>query len=196
MVVMVVVMAVPVGAAMPDPREQHRGADADHEQPGDEPDPRVELLGDDELGEGERDEPEREDADGVRRRHDQPERRGVPRRPALADEIGRDDRLAVAGRERVRGAPEEGEPERDEDDADAEVVLRDQAREPVVRPEPPAPSLRARAGGREASPPSARRRQRRRSEAPRAGRPDRRGARRSRSSPGRRRTGAARRGRR
>ncbi len=35
------------------------------------------------------------------------------------------------GRERVRRAPEEGEPERDEDDADAELFLRDQAGEPV-----------------------------------------------------------------
>jgi hypothetical protein len=46
---MVVVMAVLVRAAVPEAREQHRGADADHEQAGDEPDPGVELLGDDEL---------------------------------------------------------------------------------------------------------------------------------------------------
>ena len=33
------------------------------------------------------------------------------RQAALADEIRGDDRLSVAGRERVRSAPEEGDPE-------------------------------------------------------------------------------------
>ena len=69
---------------------------------------------------------------GVGRRHDQPERRSVAGGTALPDEVGRDDRLPVARREGVGGAPEEGEPERDEDDAETEVFLRDQAGEAVA----------------------------------------------------------------
>src|SRR5262245_42388129 len=97
--VAVVVMVVPVtmGSPVPDAPKQYRRADADHEQPGDEPDPGVELLGDDELRERERDEAEREDADRVRRGHDQAERGGVSWLPALADEVGGHDRLPVAG---------------------------------------------------------------------------------------------------
>ena len=87
--VVVMVVTVAVRAAVPDAPEQHRGADADHEQPGDEPDPRVELLGDDELREPERHEAEREDADRVRRGDDQPERGRVAGLPALADEVRR-----------------------------------------------------------------------------------------------------------
>src|SRR5262245_65205526 len=105
------VVPVAVRAAMPESPNQTRGADAKHEQSRDEPDPRVELLRDDELRERERDEAEREDADRVRRGHDQPERGGVPGLPALADEVGGDDRLAVSRREGVRRAPEEGEGE-------------------------------------------------------------------------------------
>ena len=74
--------------------------------------------------------PEREDADGVRRRHDQPEQRGVPRRSALADEICGDDRLAVPGRERVRRAPEERRRERARARPEAEVVVADQLAKP------------------------------------------------------------------
>ena len=107
----VVVMPVRVSAAVPHAGKQNRGADADHEQAGGKADPGVELLRHDELGEGERYEAEREDADRVGRRHDQAERRRVPGRSALADEIGGDDRLSVAGRERVRRAPEEGDSE-------------------------------------------------------------------------------------
>ena len=44
----------------------------------------------------ERHEPEREDADRVRRGDDQAEQRRVPRRAALADEVRGDDRLPVA----------------------------------------------------------------------------------------------------
>src|SRR5262249_34883033 len=97
MAVVVMVVTVAVRAALSNPPEQHRGADADHEQPGHEPDPRVELLRDDELRERERHEAEREDADRVRRGHDQPERRRMARLPALADEVRRDDRLPVTG---------------------------------------------------------------------------------------------------
>ena len=78
----------------------------------DEVEPRVEILGDDELREPERDEPEREDADRVRDGDDPAEQQRVPRRAAGADEVRGDDRLAVARGERVRGAPEERDEER------------------------------------------------------------------------------------
>ena len=51
--------------------------------------------------------PEREHAGGVRDGDDAAERDGVARRPARADEVRGDHRLAVAGRERVQRAPAE-----------------------------------------------------------------------------------------
>ena len=62
-VVVVVVVCVPLSEPLP----EHRHADADHEQRRDEVQPRVEVFGDDELGEGERHHAEPEDADRVRR---------------------------------------------------------------------------------------------------------------------------------
>ena len=85
--------------------------------------------------------PSAEDAERVRDRHGQPEQDGVPRRAALADEVGGDDRLAVARAERVRRAPEERDRERDQDHADAQVVLRDQAGEAAVGDRPDADAL-------------------------------------------------------
>ena len=105
---------------------------ADDEQPRDEVQPRVEPVGHDELRERERHEAEGEDADRVRHRHDQPEQRRVPRRAALADEVGGDDRLAVPGRERVRRAPEERGRERGEDHEQAQVRPADERREAGV----------------------------------------------------------------
>src|SRR5438552_12252897 len=99
MVMVMMVVTVSMGEPVPEPGDQDGGADADHEQPGGEADPRVELLGDDELRKRERDEPEREDADRVRRGHDQPERRRVLRSPALPDEVRRHDRLPMPGAE-------------------------------------------------------------------------------------------------
>ena len=126
-VVMVVLPAVPPAGA------QHRRADADHEQARDEVQPRVEPVGDDELRESERHQAEAEDADRVRDRHDQPEQRGVARGAALADEVGGDDRLAVAGRKRMRGAPEERGGERGEDHEQAQMRLADERGEAGVR---------------------------------------------------------------
>src|SRR5205814_2237709 len=48
---------------------------------------------------------------------------------ALADQVGADDRLAVAGRERVRRAPEEGRRQRGEDHERAQSAVGDQPRE-------------------------------------------------------------------
>ena len=108
---------------------QHDDADADHEQRGDEVHPRIQVLGDDELGEGERHETEREDADRVGDGHNAAERERIARTSSRADEVGRDDRLAVSRRQRVRRSPEEREGERDEDEADAQVIARDEGGE-------------------------------------------------------------------
>ena len=94
--------------------------------PGDEREPRVELLGDDEPREQERDEAEREDPGRVGDGHGRAEDERVARRSARADEVPGDERLAVARRERVHGAPEGGDEEREEDDAEREVATLDQ----------------------------------------------------------------------
>ena len=148
-VVVRVTVVVPVAAPAPAGR-QHRGADGDDEQAGDERQPGVERLRDDEAREQERDEAEREDPRGVCDGDDAAQEHRVDRAPARADEIPGDDRLAVAGCERVRSTPERGDEQRHEDHADREVAVRDQ------RLEAPALVLRrGRAGelGRHPSPP-------------------------------------------
>ena len=57
----------------------------------------------------------------------------MPRCAARADEVGGDDRLPVAGRERVRGAPEERERERAEDHERAQMLPADERGEAAVR---------------------------------------------------------------
>ena len=100
---------------------KHGDADRDHHQPGDEVEPRVQVLGNDELREQQRDRAEREDAGRVGDGDDAAEVRGVAHGSALADEVRGDDRLAVAGAERVGGAPEEREGECQEDAGRAQV---------------------------------------------------------------------------
>ena len=56
----------------------------------------------------------------------------MPRRAAATDEVGGDDRLAVPGRERVRGTPEERDGERRGDRERAQVPCRDQPHEAGV----------------------------------------------------------------
>ena len=137
MVVLVVVVAVAVvvavGARVASAREQHGCADADDEQARREVDPRVEPVGDDPLRERERHAAECEHPEGVRRGGDQPQKCRVRGRPARADEVRRDDRLPVAGGERVRRAPEDGERKRREHDERAQVTAADQRREARVR---------------------------------------------------------------
>ena len=111
---------------------QHADPDSDDEERGDQVHPRVELLGNDELGERERDQPEREDADRVRDRHDPAQVQRVAGGTTGSDEIRGDDRLAVARAERVGRAPEHREEQRDDDDAGAQVLLRDQAGETAL----------------------------------------------------------------
>ena len=132
-VVMMVIVPVRVCAPVQPARPQNRSADRDDEQPGDEVEPRVQLVGNDEAREQQGDEAEREDADRVRHGHDQAEQGGVTRRAALADEVGRDDRLAVPRRKCVRHAPEQGRPERGEDDPGAEVIAPDERGEAASR---------------------------------------------------------------
>ena len=125
-VVVMVGVAVRVRAPMGEPGPEHADPDRDHHQPGDEVEPGIEILGDDELRERERDHAEREHARRVRDRDDAAEPDRVPNAAALADEVGGDDRLPVARAERVRGAPEEGDRERGEDAGRAEVAPLDE----------------------------------------------------------------------
>src|SRR5436305_2316520 len=117
---MMMVVAVTVYPRVAPARAEDRDADRDDEQPRREVQPRVELIGHDELRQREGHEAERKDAGGVRRGDDQPEQRRMPRRATAADEVRGDDRLAVAGRERMRGSPEQRGRERRQDDPEAE----------------------------------------------------------------------------
>ena len=80
----------------------------------------------------ERDEPEGEDAGGVRRRHRRAEQERVPRLAARADEVAGDERLPVPRREGVDCAPEGGDQEREQDHAEREVAALDQRLEAPV----------------------------------------------------------------
>ena len=98
------------------------------------------------LRERERDEAEREDAGRVGDRDGGAEQDGMPRRALRADEVARDECLAVPGRERVGRSPEGGDQEREQDHAGREVAARDEAREAGVGN--PVGSLQCLAGGR------------------------------------------------
>ena len=80
----------------------------------------------------ERDEAEREDAGRVGRRHRRAEQERVARLALRADEVARDERLPVTGRERVHGAPERRDQQREQDDPDREVAALDQRLEAAV----------------------------------------------------------------
>ena len=121
-VVVMVVMSVLVRAAVREPCAKHGDADRDHHQPGNEVEPRVEVLGNDQLRQQQRHRAQREDPRRVGDGDDAAEVDGVAHGSALADEVGGDDRLAVAGAERVRSAPEEGEGKREEDAGRAQVA--------------------------------------------------------------------------
>ena len=54
------------------------------------------------------------------------EKKRVARRPLRPDEVRGDDRLAVAGRERVSRAPEGRDQERQEQHADGQLAVLDQ----------------------------------------------------------------------
>ena len=100
---------------------------ADDEETGGDGQPGIELLGDDEVRERERDEAEREDARPCASTVTiRPSRTACRARPAGADQVGGDDGLAVAGGECVRSSPEQRHEEGDEDDAEPELVALDE----------------------------------------------------------------------
>ena len=88
--------------------------DADHQEARENPQPRVELLGKDVLGGGQRDEARARTRRPCGSRS--PSARGSPRAvgvPRAPDQIAGDHRLAVAGRERVEGSPAEAAAEQE-----------------------------------------------------------------------------------
>ena len=116
------------------PAAHDRRPHPEHQQPRDEVQPRIELLGQHIGRQRERHRPEREDADRVGDRHRGPEGHGMARGAARADEIGGHHRLAVPGRERVHGAPSEGgQQEQQQDALPGGRALEDRA-EAVARP--------------------------------------------------------------
>ena len=86
MPVIVVMLAVfvRVRAALPPAGPQHRRADQHDENARDEVEPGIQLIGDDESGEQQRDRAECQDADRMRRGNDQAEERCVARRSGCA----------------------------------------------------------------------------------------------------------------
>ena len=198
-VVVVVVVVVPVAvvvvvsvrvalvntAARTEPLAQDGRADEDDEQPRDEREPRVELLGNDERRQAEGHEPEREDARRVRDRDGAAEHEGMTRRSLRSDEVRGDHRFPVSRRERVRSAPERRDQKREEEHADREVSLLDQCLEPAVAVLAARRLRRSKALRRPSSRARSRRSPPRRRGASGAGRTGTSAARHSRSSPGR-----------
>ena len=135
-------------AAAREPRAQDRRAHPDDEQPRDEVEPRIELLGEHVLRQRQRHDPERRDARGVRDGDRRAEGDRVPRRPASADEVGGDHRLAVAGGQGVHGAPAESGEQQQEEHALARRRVGEQSGEPVRRAPAPAARPRSRGGER------------------------------------------------
>ncbi len=119
---MVVVTAVSPSRALP----QDRRPDRDDQQPGDERQPGVELLREDELREPERNEPEGEDPGRVGDRDRAAEQHCVPRSSSRAHEVRRHDGLSVTGCECVGRAPEHRDDEGQRERTEREVASLDQ----------------------------------------------------------------------
>ena len=125
----------PVGEAPAERRQPaagHPDPDRHHERGGHEVDPGEEGLGKDVVRGEQGDEAERHHPDRVRDGDEEPEQERVPRGPVRPHQIGGDHGLAVAGRQGVEGAPAHGQDQREQDDADREVVV-DQAGQPAGR---------------------------------------------------------------
>ena len=130
-VVVVVMMAVivlsrPCRAPHLDSASEYRAADEHHQEARDNREPRVQVLGHDELGKQERHGSEREDSRCARDRDDATEHERVAGPPAGPDEVAGHDRLAVPGRESMRSSPEGSDDERDQDHTNSKILLRDQ----------------------------------------------------------------------
>ena len=122
--------AVPAAAAQA--LDEDGETDTDDEQTRDERQPRIEGVGNDELGQHERDETEREHAGGMRDCDGGAEQHGVARTALRADEVAGDERLAVTRRQCVHGAPERRDQQRDTRiDSERQVASGDQRREAV-----------------------------------------------------------------
>ena len=115
-------------------RAHDRGAHAEHQQPGDEVEPWVQVLGEHVRRQPECHRPQGEDADRVRDRHGQPECNGMARRAARSDQVRRHHRLAVAGRQGVDRAPAEGREQEHQEHALAGGRALEDPAEAVARP--------------------------------------------------------------
>ena len=116
------------------PVEQRRPHRRDG-QTGDEPEPWVEGFRDEPLGQDQCQNAQGKDADRVGDRDDEAKPDRVKRRPPLAHEVGGHDGLAVTGRERVSGPPEDSPRERGDQHSEAELGGGlDQPRESVRGP--------------------------------------------------------------
>jgi hypothetical protein len=132
LVVVLVVAVVRVRVLCAAPEDGR--ADRDHEEARHDREPRVEALGNDEAREEQGHQAEGEDSDRVGDGDDETEQHRMPRAAPRADEVAGDNRLPMPGRERVRRAPERGDDERDEDDAGAQLLRRDESFEPPRLP--------------------------------------------------------------
>ncbi len=107
-VIVAVTRAVIVIAAETDSQEQplaeQPGADADHQEARDDLQNRVQALGQDVLGQEQGDQPKGIDSSGMGGGHRATQKKGVLGGPARADQIGSNDRFAVAWLQGVRGA--------------------------------------------------------------------------------------------
>ena len=121
-----VVVVVVRPASPPQALPQHRCSDDDDEQAGGEREPGIELVGDDELRQQQRHEPEGEHPCRVRDGHGCTEEEGMPRLPLRADEVAGDECLAVAGSQSVHRSPERRDQEGEQDHAEREVAALDQ----------------------------------------------------------------------
>ena len=86
-----------------DPRHEERGAQAERDEAGGEPQPRIDALGREEPFRGEHQDAEAEHRGRVHHRHRRADRDRLAERAAAADQVRADQRLAVPRTEGVHG---------------------------------------------------------------------------------------------
>jgi hypothetical protein len=94
--------AVHVIAASPQPGHEQVGAEREHERAGRKTKPRKQLFLHDIRGGHKRYDTQHDDAECMRKGHDQPKVNSVSNATAAANQVRRDNRFAMAGRERMR----------------------------------------------------------------------------------------------
>ena len=119
-------------ARAPEAGPQHPGADDEDHQPGDQVQPRIEVLGQDVLRQRERHEPEREHPDRVGDRHGGAQRERMAGSAPGAHQVGGDHRLAVTRGESVHRAPGQRGQQEEQQHAPAGGGVREHAGEPVA----------------------------------------------------------------